>query len=174
MMNAPTGASTSIVDRSVALASIVVITMAASVVMFGIVGTMVTATRSAEGLAMPASVGLVAAAFALLVASVLYRRTSYQPARLIRVFTKSGEAGLAQQLVRATIISGSLSEGVGIIGLVLGILTGDTYYLYALCAVGLLGVLSNFPRASKWRELSADITKWAQAGSAGGTPEHGD
>jgi len=150
MMNAPTGASTSIVDRSVALASIVVITMAASVVMF------------------------VAAAFALLVGSVLYRRTSYQPARLIRVFTKSGEAGLAQQLVRATIISGSLSEGVGIIGLVLGILTGDTYYLYALCAVGLLGVLSNFPRASKWRELSADITKWAQAGSAGGTPEHGD
>jgi hypothetical protein len=76
--------------------------------------------------------------------------------------------------VRATIVSGSLAEAVGIVGLILGILTGDTYYLYALCAVSLLGVLSNFPRAGRWRDLSAEISKWAHAGNTGSSPGDGE
>ena len=174
MMEQSNAPGEAIVERSVALASIVVIALSSSVVLFGIIGTMVSAARPATGLAMPGAVALVAAAFVLLVASVLFRRMSFQPQRLLAVFTKSGEAGLAQQLVRATIVSGSLAEAVGIVGLVLGLLTGDTYYLYALCAVSLLGVLSNFPRAAKWRELSAEIHKWAQAGSTNSAVEPGN
>ena len=37
--------------------------------------------------------------------------------------------------------------------------------MYALCLIALLGVLSNFPRAKRWRELSADISMRARAGA---------
>jgi hypothetical protein len=48
----------------------------------------------------------------------------------------------------------------------MGFVTGDTYYLYALCAIALMGVLSNFPRARRWRELNSEITAQAGAGAA--------
>jgi hypothetical protein len=153
--------------RRIRSASLLVAAIAASVVALAGVGTVVT--RAAGGGApLSFMVGIVSTAFFALLGSVVYRRLNYQPERLRRAFAAGGEPGLADHMLRTTIVSSVLAEAVAILGLLMGIMTGDTYYLYALCAIALLGVLSNFPRTRRWRELSSEITARTQAEAASG------
>ena len=155
------------IDRGIQIASILVVAFAASVVVFGVVGTFLAqGDRGPVAAAIP--LAAISAAFFALVGSVAYRRLSFQPLRIARLYEASGEAGLAGHLVRTTVVSAALAEVVGLFGLVLGLLTGDTYYLYALAAISLLGVLSNFPRASRWRNLRAGAGTHAAAGATPG------
>jgi hypothetical protein len=155
------------VDKAVQVASILVVAFSASVVVFGVVGTFLAiGDRGPVPAVIP--LAIISSAFFALVASVAYRRLSFQPIRLQRVYEASGEAGLANHLVRTTVVSAGLAESVAIFGLILGLMTGDTYYLYALCAIALLGVLSNFPRAGRWRTLRTEVGTNAAAGATSG------
>jgi F0F1-type ATP synthase membrane subunit c/vacuolar-type H+-ATPase subunit K len=143
-------------DRGLHTASILVVVFAASVVLFGAVGSFLAAgDRGPTPAALP--MAIISAAFFALVGSVAYRRVNFQPIRLHHLLEATGEGGLANHLVRTTVVSAALAESVGLFGLVLGLVTGDTYYLYALCAIALLGVLSNYPRADRWRDLLARV-----------------
>jgi hypothetical protein len=153
-----------VLEQRIRTAAIVVAALAFSVVMMAVVGTLV-APRAGDAPA-PVSFFFVAGAFFAMIGSVAVRRLMLQPLRLVQVYERSGESGLADHAFRVTIISAALAESVGAIGLVLGIVTGDTYYMYALCFIALLGVLSNFPRARRWRDLSAEISMRTQAGAA--------
>lgn len=150
-------------DARIASASAVVAALALSVVLMAVAGTFV-APRGAD-VAPTAAIPFVAVAFFAMLGSVLFRRVSLQPLRLLETYERTGEAGLSDLMFRVTIVSAALAEAVGAVGLVLGIVTGDTYYMYALCFIALLGVLSNFPRAQRWRSLSADISMRAGAGA---------
>jgi len=167
MMNGPDAGASAALDQRILVASILVAAIATSVVVFAVIGTILATT---SGGAMPAGllVGIVSAAFFALLTSVIVRRINYQPVRLRQVYEAAGEAGLATHMLRTTIVSAALAEAVGIFGLMLGIMSGDTYYLYALCAIALLGVLSNFPRARSWRELSYEISAQTDAGAPAG------
>ena len=154
------------IDKAVASTSVLILAFCGAVVGFAIVGTVV-APGQQGGAGMQVVYALVLAAFGALVGSVLFRRISLQPARLASAYYAGGESALAQVLVRTAIVSGALAESVGIFGLIIALLTADTYYLYALCAVALIGVLSNFPRASKWRGVVAEIATAADAGAVG-------
>jgi hypothetical protein len=155
------------IDGAIRIASILVLALGMSVVVLGVVGTIVAQKASGP---VPAAlvIALVAAATFALLGSLLFRRFSYHALRLRQVFDAAGEPGLASHMLKTTIVSTVLAEAVAIVGLIMGTLTGDTYYLYALCAIALLGVLSNFPRARRWRELSSEITATARAGTAPG------
>lgn len=153
----------SVLDQRITAASIVVAALAGGVVIMGIVGTFV---GPRVGDAPPSvAISLVAAAFFSMLGSVLIRRILLQPYRLVQVYEGGGEAGLADHAFRVTLISAALAEAVGVIGLVVGLLTGDTYYMYALCFIALVGILSNFPRARRWRDLSAEISVRTRAGA---------
>lgn len=167
MMNEPDAAASAALDQRIRIASILVAAIAMSVVVFAVIGTVLAKTSGGE---MPAGllVGIVSASFFALLTSVIVRRINYQPIRLRQIYETSGEAGLAAHLLRTTIISAALAEAVGVFGLILGMLSGDTYYLYALCAIALGGVLSNFPRARRWRELSFEISAQAGTGAPAG------
>ena len=167
-MGAPSAGAPDALDRRIRTASVVVGAMAASVVAFAVVGT-VTVRAASGGTPLSFMLGIVSAAFFALLGSVVYRRLNYQPIRLRQIFEASGESGLADHMLRTTIVSAALAEAVAVFGLLMGTLTGDTYYLYALCAIALLGVLSNFPRARRWRELSSEITARARAEAASGS-----
>jgi hypothetical protein len=152
------------IDARIKTATIVVAAIAAGVLFFAVIGTIVVkplaSGREANGqLAIP----LVSFAFFAMLASIMFRRVSFQPLKLEQIGQAKGEAGLAAHLMRTTIVSAALAEAVGIVGLVLGILTGETYYLYALCAISLFGVLSNYPRANQWRRLSNEFNERARA-----------
>jgi hypothetical protein len=164
MMGQTDTAATSVLDKRLQTASIVVAALAMSVLLFAVAGTFV-APRAGD---TPPSLsfGLVAVSFFLMLASVFARRVMFTPAKLTEVYEKGGEAALGDYVFRVTIVSSALAEGVGAIGLVLGLVTGDTYYMYALCFIALLGVLSNFPRARRWRDLSADLSARTRAGAS--------
>ena len=157
-------AASASIDARIKTATVVVAAIAASVLLFAVLGTIVikplAERREANGQLM---VPLVTFAFFAMLASIMFRRVSFQPLRLEQVGQTKGEAGLAAHLMRTTIVSAALAEAVGLVGLVLGILTGETYYLYALCAISLFGVLSNYPRANQWRRLSNEFNERAQA-----------
>lgn len=169
MMSTAPASPTPVLDARIRAASIIVLVLAMSVVMFAVVGTIVstgaTASPSAGTLLFP----LVGAALLTLVASVMIRRVSFQPARLLSAHGNGGEKGLAEHMFRITVVSSALGEAVGIFGLILGILSADMYYAYVLCGIGLMAVLSNYPRARQWRELSTEITLRAQGGSTSGS-----
>jgi hypothetical protein len=154
-------------DRGIQVASILVVAFSASVIVFGVVGTFLAEGDRGP---VPAVIPLAAisAAFFALIGSVAYRRLSFQPLRLQRLFEDAGEAGLASHLVRTTIVSSALAEAVSLFGLVLAVMTGDKYYLYALAVIALLGVLSNFPRAGRWRSLRAEAGMRTAAGTTSG------
>ena len=160
-------AASPVLDRRIQSATIVVAALAFSVVMMAVVGTLVA--PDANEVPPTSSLFFVAAAFFAMLGSVIVRRLMLQPARLVQVYGRSGEAGLAEHAFRVTIISAALAEAVGAIGLVLGLVTGDTYDMYVHCFIALLGVLSNFPRARRWRELNAEISMRTQAGAASGS-----
>jgi len=167
MSAASSSSATPVLDARIRTASVVVLAMAMSVILFAVVGTAIrpdSPNPAADALLYP----LVAAALLTLVASVIIRRISYQPARLLAAHAAGGEPGLADLLLRVTIVSSALGEAVGILGLILGIVSADMYYAYVLCGIALLAVLSNFPRARQWRDLSTEITQRARSGTAGG------
>lgn len=164
MTERPDPGTDAALDSRIRTSSIIVGAMAVTVIVFGVLGTFLA--QSAGPTNPTLTLAIVPAAIFSLLGSVLYRRFNYQPIRLRQVYNGSGESGLADHLLRTTIVSSALAEAVGMFGLVMGILTGDTYYLYVLCAIALLGVLSNFPRARRWRELSSEIAAQSGAGAA--------
>jgi hypothetical protein len=158
----------SALEARIRIASLLVIAMSGFVVMLGIVGSLVLAGVASRP-NPTVTVAIVSAAFFALIGSVLYRRFNYQPIRLRQVHANSEELGLAAHMLRTTIVSAALAEVVAVFGFLVGMLTGDTYYLYALCAIALIGVLSNFPRARRWRELSTEIATHAASGVSSGS-----
>ncbi len=172
MMTAPETRADGALDARIRTTSVIVLALSSSVVAIAAIGT--AAARSMSGTPNPAlTVAMVSAAFFALVGSVLYRRFNYQPIRLRQVYADSEDSGLAEHMLRTTIVSAALAEIVAVFGLMLGILSGDTYYLYALCAIALIGVLSNFPRARRWRELSSEIATHSAAEVTSGSFQGG-
>ncbi len=169
MMDASPMSATPALDARIRSASVLVLVLALSVITFAVVGTVASnqavAVPSAGALLFP----LVGAALLTLVASVMVRRVNFQPARILAMHGQGGEKGLAEHMFRTTLISSALGEAVGIFGLILGIVSADMYYAYVLCGIGLMAVLSNYPRARQWRELSTEITQRAQSGSTSGS-----
>ena len=162
-------ASATSIDARIKTATVVVAAIAAGVLFFAVIGT-IAIKPFAQGREFNGQVAipLVSFAFFAMLASIMFRRVSFQPLKLEQIGEAKGGAGLAAHLMRTTIVSAALAEAVGIIGLVLGMLTGETYYLYALCAISLFGVLSNYPRANQWRRLSNEFNERARAGTTEG------
>jgi hypothetical protein len=169
MMNEAPISATPVLDARIRTASVLVLALALSVIAFAVVGTVASSRTVAVPAAGALLLPLVGAALLTLVASVMIRRVSFQPARILSVHAQAGEKGLAEHMFRITLISSALGEAVGIFGLILGIVSADMYYAYVLCGIGLMAVLSNYPRARQWRELSTEITQRAQSGSTSGS-----
>ncbi len=122
-MDAGATSPTPTLDARIRTASIVVLAIAMSVVMFAVVATMMATGESPGPAAGMLLVPLVVAALAALVASVMIRRVSFKPARILTVHANGGEKGLAELMFRITIVSSVLGEAVGIFGLILGSMT---------------------------------------------------
>lgn len=165
---APTS-PTPVLDSRIRTASVLVLVFSMSVIMFAVVGTIVVGQRTPSSGENSLLAPLVGAALLTLVASVMIRRVSFQPARLLAAHATGGEQALADLMFRITLISSALGEAVGIFGLILSIVSADMYYAYVLCGIALMAVLSNYPRARQWRELSTEITQRAQSGSTSGS-----
>ena len=162
-------------ESAIATARMLVLVLASSIGLYLLVGTFVV-QQGASGADVPTyRIPLVSIAFAAVVASVMFRRLNLVLARLEQVHMAKGDAGLAKHLLSSTVISAALGDVVGICGLGVGIMTGDTYTMYALCAGALIAILFSLPRANGWREAYRQITLRARsASSPAGYPAGGD
>ena len=152
-------------ERAITTTRIIVLALAMGVGIYMTVGTIVAQQGATRGALDTSRIPLVSIAFAALISSVMYRRFNLLFARLELIHAAKGDAGLVNHLFTTTIISAALGEAVGICGLLVGLLTGDTYTMYALCATSLIAILFSLPRANGWREAYSHITTRARAGA---------
>jgi hypothetical protein len=155
--NQPANGASAKLENAIATARTLVLALAMSVGLYMLVGTFVAQEGDSGADVATYRIPLVSIAFASLIASVMYRRVNLLMARLEQVHTARGEAGLARHLLTTTVVSAALGDVVGICGLLVGILTGDTYTMYALCAAALIAILFSLPRANGWREAYRQI-----------------
>jgi hypothetical protein len=153
-------------ESAIVTARMVVLALASSVGLYLLVGTFVVQAGAAGSDGPTYRVPLVSVAFAALIASVMFRRVNLMLARLEQVHIAKGDAGLASHLFSSTVISASLGDVVGICGLGVGIMTGDTYTMYALCAAALIAILFSLPRANGWREAYRQISLRARSATS--------
>jgi len=163
----PGGRTPERLERAINTSRILIFALASSALMFVVIGTIVAQQLSSEGDVATYRVPLVALAFCALIASVMYRRFSLATLRLEQIYTAKGVAGFVDHLFRSTLISAALGEAVGVFGFLLGVLTGETDKMYALCAASLAAILFSLPKANGWRDLYQQVSARAPVGSAG-------
>lgn len=152
-------------ERTINTARIVMFALASSAFMLIVVGTIIVQQGAIRDDGAGLRIPLVAVAFGALIGSVLVRRLGLSGVRLHQVYVAKGGPAVVDQLFGTTIVSAALGEAVGLIGFVLGVLTGDTYTMYALCAASVVAILFCLPRANGWRELYQSIIARGPAGS---------
>ena len=82
-------------DRSIQTAGVLVGAIAMSVILFAVIGTVVAGRSAGGAVSQTLLLGIVSASVFAMIGSVLYRRLSYQPLRLRRIYETSGESGLS-------------------------------------------------------------------------------
>jgi hypothetical protein len=159
-------------------ASIIVMAIALSVVVYIVIGLLAVGASSASHLAgadqslSPAvrdtyqvRTLFYAAAIFLVFASIMLRRIELRWAKLQAVARVSGIEAVPRHLTNVAILSSALGEVVGLLGLFLGFLSGDQADVFRLCAVALVAVLLNYPRRAAW-ERTIDYLAHDTVGSA--------
>ncbi|HYM01248.1 MAG TPA: hypothetical protein VEZ90_19975 [Blastocatellia bacterium] len=128
----------------------IVLALAASIVLYAIIGLAILRARTAPPGPVQVRIPLYVAAFFLALASLAYRRTQLRWLRLESVARVKGTAGLAKHLYATTLISAALGEAIGLIGLMMSVAGGDLEDILSLGIVGLLTILISYPRRRAW------------------------
>ena len=129
---------------------IIVLAMAASTVFYVIIGLVVAPGASIDPpqKRMP----LLLTALALAFASLIVRRVQFGRGRLEWVAHKRGIEALIKHFFATTIISSALAEAIGVLGLAASFFGGSRLEVIILGVIGLMMVLSNYPRRSAWED----------------------
>lgn len=129
----------------------IAIALTGSIVLYIAIGLIILRSKTAvsrDELLVP----LYGAAAVFALGSLAFRRIQMLAPRLESVTNRRGVAGLIGHLVTTTIVSGSLAEVVGLLGLLLSLLTGDPTHLIRLGVVALAVSVYNFPRLRAWQQ----------------------
>jgi hypothetical protein len=132
-------------------ASIIVMAIAFSVVVYLVIGFLVVGEPD-ESLSPQARVPFYVTAILLAFGSIALRRVELRWAKLQAVAEHNGVEAVLRHLTNVAILSSVLGEVVGLLGLLLVILGGDQAGAFRLCAVALVTVLLNYPRRNAWEQ----------------------
>lgn len=123
--------------------------LAMSVVVYTVVGFVLTRS-SANSEPSELRAPFLIAALALSFAAIGLRRVMLDASKLESVAEKRGLNGLIGYIFNITIISSAIGETIGILALVVSFLGGQQIDVVILGAIGLVIVLSNYPRRAAW------------------------
>jgi hypothetical protein len=154
--------------RAILSGRILGLALAMSVLAYILIGTLVSQMGPVRAEFANVRLALIAVGFAALVGSILFRRARLAPHRLEAVFATSGDDGLIGHLLVTTVVSAALAEVVGIAGLLLGILAGDSRSMNVFCVVALVAIIFSLPNAGRWREA---FSYMSSRGRAEASPE---
>jgi hypothetical protein len=120
--------------------------------MFTVIGLVLAArAQQPEGVSQSRLTFIVIAVL-LAVASIALRRTQMGRSRLQAVATAGGSDALIRHFLTMTIVASALAEGIGILGLLIGLFGGTQLDVITFGLVGGLILLSNFPRRTAWQK----------------------
>ena len=91
--------------------------------------------------------------------SIVWRRTKFAPARLQDIAGLSGPTGLIGTLEKTTIQVAMIAAAIVVIGFIATVLTGNEFYTYAGCLIGLVVLLISYPTRSSWIKTVARFTE---------------
>lgn len=82
--------------------------------------------------------------------AVAWRRNKLNPTRLQDIAGLEGASGLMRTLERTTLQIAFLAAGIGVIGFVATLMTGQEFYTYRAAAVAILVLAYCYPTKSSW------------------------
>jgi hypothetical protein len=153
-------------NRAIMTGRILGLALAMSVVAFILIGTLVSQTAPVRPDLLVVRLPLIGVGFVALVGSILFRRARLAPHRLDVVYLTGGDDGFASYLLATTVVSAALAEVVGIAGLLVGILAGDSRSMNVFCIVALVAIVFSLPNAGRWREAYIYRASRGQMGAA--------
>lgn len=143
-------------------AVMIVSLFAMSVVVYTVIGFVLTRSSANEAVSEMRAPFLIAA-LALSFTSIGLRRVMLSRARLASVAASRGLNGVIGYIFNITIISSAIGETIGILALVVSFLGGQQTEVLILGAIGMMVVLSNYPRRAAWTNtieyLAAELPK---------------
>ncbi len=108
-----------------------------------------TVTRTGQ---MP--VGFVVGVIFLALGATALRRTQLRWLRLQAIGEARGVEGLLKHLFTVTLISTALAEAIGVLALLVGLLTGEQFYVLVFGVVAMVVLLSSYPRRMAWERAA--------------------
>ena len=133
-------------------ASLVVLAIAGSILVYIAAGLYIAVSRSSPGLSPSQLSGFYIAAVFLAFGSIAWRRTQMRRLRLEVVTGLRGLDGLLKHFFQTTIITAALAEIIGILALVGGVMSGDKDLVVRLGVVALVVELFTYPRRRAWQQ----------------------
>jgi hypothetical protein len=127
--------------------ALVVVALGASVVVYLVIGWLITPSPSAEAASWGQAFYL--AALVMGVSVVFLRRLMLSQLRL-RMAAQRGINALLSNLSTTSIVGAALGDAVAVLGLLAYLLTGETDYCWRLGVIGLLLIIYSFPRRGEW------------------------
>jgi hypothetical protein len=134
-------------------ALMVVLVMAASIVIYVVIGLVVVSMKEAEPeFEQPPLLFITLVTF-LALASTAVRRTQLRQMRLEAVVGARGIDGLLKHLFTVTLIAAAIAETIGMIALLVSFFGGGQFYVIIFGVVGLVVILSSYPRRAAWEKI---------------------
>jgi hypothetical protein len=131
-------------------ASMIVMAIIVSIVMYAAVALFVNRSRQFIGLTEQTRITLYAAAAFLALGSIFFRRTQMGRTRLEVVAGLRGISGLLKHFFRVTIVSVAMADLIGLLALIAGFLGGDQNDVARFGVVAIAVALYNYPRRRAW------------------------
>lgn len=82
--------------------------------------------------------------------AVAWRRTKFAPTRLQDIAGLAGASGLIRTLEKTTLQIAFLAAGIGVVGFVATLMTGQESYTYRATAVAILVLAYGYPTKASW------------------------
>ncbi|HLG15488.1 MAG TPA: hypothetical protein VJH03_13450 [Blastocatellia bacterium] len=148
------------------MARMVVIALGLSIVIYTVIGVVIARVSGGPPRLPQLRIQLLVVALFLALGSVVIRRGQFRLARLQDVTTLRGTEGLLRHLVTTTIISATIAEVIGVLGIVVVFFGGNEFDVVAFGVVGLIIMLSIYPRRRAWERTVEYLASTTGAGAA--------
>jgi hypothetical protein len=146
--NHPARAMVATVHRT---ALIIVIGLAASIVIYAVLGMLILQSRQGSQQGRLSPTFLVAAVF-LTIAPIWLRRTQLAEPRLQSVVMVRGIEGLIRHFLTVTIVCAALADAIGVVGLIAALTGAGQRFLLVFAAVALLVLARSYPSRRVWEQ----------------------
>jgi surface polysaccharide O-acyltransferase-like enzyme len=90
----------------------------------------------------------------LALGAMALRRTQFRRLRLQAIGEARGVEGLLRHLFAVTVVSAALAEAIGVLAILVGVLTGEQFYVIVFGVVAFVVLLSSYPFRLDWERAA--------------------